>query len=460
MSKTTKNRLALLALAGLSAVASGPASAAGMTVDSKGGLEVFSLDDSDYWFKLGGRIFVDQAFFDTNDNSIYPFPSGADIRSARLNMKGGVGNHWVYKLELNFVDGEYTDDLASPGLSKFGEVFIGYAVCDDLFFSAGQISVPFGLENWASASDLPFMEMSVASDAFAPYYGIGLYGEWHGDFFTFAATAYHPGGAGTIQKGDVISTAAFVPGAGPDGSAPGSDPWGVGGRLTFAPVHDDFTVYHGGVSYRYESMNPYANSFNYIAGLEVRSRQTPDIFTNIPPNSTTENNQVWGLELAGRWGPFILQGEYMHADVSRDDVFIVNYVNVGGGDLDFYGYYVEATYVLTGETREYDFDTGTFGRVHPSCRNGAWELGVRYSYVDLIDNQAFATVAFIDPDVPFNDPTAAVVSDAIVGAVHSTTIGLTWWVSDNVRFLANYSRMDLPNNSDANALGFRAQVNW
>ena len=51
MSKMTKNKLAMLALAGLGAVASGPAFAAGMTVDTKGGLEVFELDENNYWLQ-------------------------------------------------------------------------------------------------------------------------------------------------------------------------------------------------------------------------------------------------------------------------------------------------------------------------------------------------------------------------------------------------------------------------
>ncbi len=78
MSKNDKCKLALLALAGLGVIASGPAFADSMTVDSKGGLEVFQNNSTDYWFRFGGRLMLDQAWFDVGDsNNSSAFPSGA-----------------------------------------------------------------------------------------------------------------------------------------------------------------------------------------------------------------------------------------------------------------------------------------------------------------------------------------------------------------------------------------------
>ncbi len=482
MSKMTKNKLAMLALAGLGTVASGPAlaGAGGMTVDTKGGLEVFELDGNNYWFKIGGRLFLDQAFFDADDNeNASAFPSGAHIRSARITFKGGVGHDWVYKIDL-----DHDDDPGVPGRTRLGEAFIGYSGCKNLWFALGQVSIPFGLENWQSANDTQFMEISLPSGAFAPNKGLGLYGEWHGTMFTAAGAVYEPS-AGFRATGDVLSQPAIGPfgpvpagtpiaGVGPFDSDPGSDDWGIGGRITFSPVHDDYTVYHAGVSARYENFQPNANNFDYVAGLEVLARQTPDIFTHIPPKSS-RHHDVWGFELAGRWGPFLLQGEYMLADVARDDFFGVSDLRNPPGDLDYHGWYVAASYVLTGETREYDFDSGTFGAVHPHSRRGAWEIGVRHSFVDLLDNAAFANnpyFQFIDfvpasavdvsnaPATGANNFRTGVSVQDVVGSVHSTTVGLTWWVNDNVRFMANYVRTDLPGSVDVDALGLRGQVSW
>lgn len=479
MSKMTKNKLALLALAGLGAVASGPTLASGMTVDSKGGLEVFELDENNYWFKISGRIFADQVFFDTDDDDFNSsFPSGAVISSARVTFKGGVGGNWVYKFDVDLVD-----SAGNPGRSRFGEAFVGYSGCKNFWIALGQVSIPFGLENWASSSDLPFMELSMPTSAFAPDKGIGLYAEWHGHMFTAAAALYHPA-AGFRATGDVLSVPALSPfpaspvaGTGPIDSAPGSDDTGASARVTFSPVHDDRVVYHAGVSARYENLHEHANNFNFIGGFELQSRQTPSLFTNIPPNSSKAFH-VWGFELAGRWGPFLLEGEYMIADVDRDAGFAVGDLRNPGGDLDYHGYYVEASYVLTGEAREYDFDSGTFGPVHPRSRKGAWEIGVRHSFIDLLDNPDLANsmyFPFVDfvptgsvtlvnntffPATGGNNFATGINSNNVVGSINSTTIGLTWWVNDNVRFMANYVRTHLPFSSDFDALGFRAQVTW
>ena len=66
------------------------------------------------------------------------------------------------------------------------------------------------------------------------------------------------------------------------------------------------------------------------------------------------------------------------------------------GTVFYHGGYVEALYFLTGEHRDYDKREGVFGRVIPrsnftteagdGCRGiGAWQLGVRFSYLDLND---------------------------------------------------------------------------
>ncbi len=481
MSKFNRLKLATLALAGLSTVASGSAFAASMTVDSNGGLEVFELDDKGYWFKLGGRLHIDTVMYEGGENERTKFPSGSHIRNARVTMKGGVGNNWVYKLDIDHTDAA-SNTTSNFGGASFGEAFLAYNGCRNIWIALGQVGVPFSLEGWGSANVSTFMENAHAIEAFSPSLGIGAYAEWHGDMFTLAGAIVHPR-AGTRQTGDVLSTNPLaIAGAGPFGSDPGSDPIMVGGRMTFSPVHDDYTVYHAGLSYRYQNVHDSANRVNFGSNLEVRNRQSPTIFTNIPPNSV-QNYQVWGAELAGRWGPFMLTGEYVHNTVEREGVFpLVNDPRNPGDDLTYYGFYLTASYVLTGETKEYDFVSGTFGRVHPKSHKGAWEVAARHSYVKLLDKREFnqlpvpwALPNFAAPVAPpvanggilgANTPAQGV--NDIVGNTHSTTLGLTYWVNDNVRLLANYSRINfaavnnpfMQTDVDINAFGLRAQVNW
>lgn len=465
-----KITLASLALAGLGAFTSGAAIAASMTVDSNGGLEIFEMDNQDYWFKIGGRLHLNQVWAEGGEYDRSKFPSGSHLRRARVTLKGGVGTNWVYKLDIDHLDranitlasGGGISTATSAGTAEFGEAFIGYIGCRNIWLALGQVSIPFGFEAWSSSNDLPFMELSLPSQAFAPDYGIGAYAEWHGEMFTLAGAIYHPR-AGTAQTGDVlVGSAPTVPatpaGAGPLGSDPGSDPLGYAARITFSPVHDDYTVYHFGASFRYQNLQDNANSHNFFAGMEARSRQAPFVFTNIPLNSS-EDFRVYGAELAGRWGPFSVQAEYMYAEVDRDAYSelltfagptLVLDPRRPGGDFSYDGYYVAASYVLTGEAREYDFVSGTFGRVRPKSHKGAWEVTARHSYVDLHDNGLLASQAYPTGVAPNN----------MVGAAHSTTVGLNWWVNNNVRFLANYVRTNLPNSVDIDLFGISAQVMW
>lgn len=471
MSKVTNSKLAVLALAGLGALASGPAAAGDMTVNSKGGLEVFKLEDTNYWFKIGGRLAVDQAWFDGSDANVSGFPSGSRLRYARVSFKGGVGDNWIYKIDLDF-----RDVPGAAGFAQFGEAFLGYLACKNLWFSVGQVSVPFGLENWTSATDMPFMELSLPSQAFAPDFNIGIFGQWYGQMFTLSGAIFHPGAG--IQQGYATngwfspgSPASALGGLTPPpattyGGLPGSDPLGAAARITFSPVHNDCTVYHAGISARYVDLHDTNNSFQFVTGMEARARQTPVLFTGIPFNSSDSFN-VWGFELATRCGPFMAAGEYMLAHVDRPSVPQFSSLfdhedgldpRYPGGKLDYHGYYLMVSYVLTGESKEYDFATGTFGRVHPRCKTGAWEILARYSFVNLLSgalspsstNSYLGTVYRPSLDT----------SRDMVGGAHGTTIGLTWWVSDNVRFMANYIRADLPIDNQLNIFGLRAQVNW
>jgi hypothetical protein len=68
-----------------------------------------------------------------------------------------------------------------------------------------------------------------------------------------------------------------------------------------------------------------------------------------------------------------------------------------GTGLNFYGFYADASWYLTGESRPYDQANGYFKRLVPRRnfdfgRGGAWgtfELAARFSYTDLNDANVF-----------------------------------------------------------------------
>lgn len=120
---------------------------------------------------------------------------------------------------------------------------------------------------------------------------------------------------------------------------------------------------------------------------------------------------LFGGELAGIYGPFSVQGEYIRADVDRET----------GGDPGFNGYYGYASWFLTGESRNYKADKGVFDILQPlqpfSLKTGgwgAWEVAVRYSNLDLNDEGVRG------------------------GEIDDLSFALNWYPNPYVRLMANY----------------------
>ncbi len=133
------------------------------------------------------------------------------------------------------------------------------------------------------------------------------------------------------------------------------------------------------------------------------------------------STSVLGTELAYIRGAFSAQAEWA--------VTYVNDVSVGTGPVannrSFNGGYVLASYFLTGETRLYDKEFGTFARTYVMpftnfwAKNGtiglgAWEVAVRYSYLNLNDGPVKG------------------------GVLSGTTAGLNWYWNPNMKVQFEY----------------------
>src|SRR5205814_598493 len=94
-------------------------------------------------------------------------------------------------------------------------------------------------------------------------------------------------------------------------------------------------------------------------------------------------------ELMVQWGSLIIQSEYT-ASWFNGAKAAQNLPGSSLGNVYLSGGYVESLYFLTGENRDYNRQTGVFGRVIPKETFsiakgtwGAWQLGLRYDWLDL-----------------------------------------------------------------------------
>ena len=176
-----------------------------------------------------------------------------------------------------------------------------------------------------------------------------------------------------------------------------------GGHLKFKSANGDFTMQVGG-------------------------RLMVDTGTLEVDDTTT-----WGLDAATVLGPFSLQGEYVGVSVN----------NKHESDADFNGWYAFASWFITGESRKYK--NGAFSRVTPNSivgkgGHGAWEVAARVSKIDLND------------------------ADIDGGEESNFTLGVNWYATPSIRFMANYVNVydhDKGDVSDEPAvLQFRGQIDF
>ena len=84
-------------------------------------------------------------------------------------------------------------------------------------------------------------------------------------------------------------------------------------------------------------------------------------------------------------------------------------------DIEMDGFYLQAAYTLTGETRGYKAGSGAFAAIKPKNEGGAWEVVARYEDAEV--------------DIPGRSLTAD---------LERMVLGVNWYVNKNVKFMLNY----------------------
>lgn len=336
-------------------------------------LAIPAANAADMTVKVGGRIQVDGALY---DDDVTDLGSGTEIRRARIFVAGDIAKNWEYKAQYDFSSSDQIKDLFIRYTSDIGQ------------FTIGQSKVPFGLEALTSSRYITFMERSLPVTAFAPGRRIGV--NWN------------------LQT-DAWYLQAMVFGKEANDSVVGDEGLGVAGRVTWTPVKSDGNLIHVGIDGAWvEPDSTTTNEARYRTRPEshVTDMRLVDIsLTDV--NSTT----LTDIELAGVWGGFSLQGEYLMASVDTD--------TPGVSDPDFDGYYVQASWFPGGETRPYKW--GSFQRVKA---NNAWEFAARFSSIDLND------------------------ASFMGGKEQNTTLGVNYYVNPYLRFMANYIMADVTGGPD------------
>jgi phosphate-selective porin OprO/OprP len=409
------------------------------------GLFVKSADDQ-FKFHAGGIGMIDTVWL-IGPQGNFLAPGGAangvgnasatQLRRAILQVDGTVYDQFDFIIQYDFANASNDNSGEQP--PSFGNLSsspaplnIWVQVRDVPYLGivrVGQQGKPIGFTNITGAPNLTFMERPDNNDAFyGPFdngfaLGIAAYNWSENERATWSYGIFRPA---TNVFGVALNKAY------------------VGGRVTALPLYEDDgeRLIHVG----------FGTTDGEIVQDQLRVRARPEL-RNAPgfavpvlvDTGEIPGNRQYTLapEFAAVFGSWTLAAEWAGQFLTRS---VVN--NQPQGTVFYQGGYAEVLYFLTGEVQPYDKHEGVWGRVIPRSNYqvkpgdcvrgyGAWQLGVRFSYLDL------------------NDKTVQ------GGQVYDWTVGLNWYLNASIKVQFNYvaEHRDMPTanvNGWINGFGMRA----
>jgi phosphate-selective porin OprO/OprP len=310
----------------------------------------------------------------------------AEVRRARFGVRGQFAKDFKYQLLANFG----ASDGFSSTSSTADEMWVNYAANPEMQFQFGLFKMPFSLEQMTSSNNLDFMERS-------------LIGQNDTEFIPAKETGFMLHG---VPKPGL--TYAIAASRGKSNKSAEFDGLDYIGRVTtnIAELTGSkaYTA-HLGAAY---STGEIKSGVAPASG-RTESRMQSGWFTGTALSGATTRTRQ-GLEAAFAYNGFKVQGEQ----------FNFKYDAATGSDQEIKGYYVQAVYNLTGESHAYK--DGAFGWIKPNNPidkggRGAWQVGVRMSEFDASDVS---------------------VATGKSNRATAMTYGLTWFCTDNLRFMLNY----------------------
>jgi phosphate-selective porin OprO and OprP len=350
------------------------------------GLSVAS-GDGRYSFALNGTVHSDGRFYlgdePTNDTFLF--------RRVRPQLSGKLGELISFRI---------TPEIAGNSttlLDAWADVKLGA----NTQLRIGQMKSPVSLERLASASALPFIERTFASElAGNRDIGMQLQGGFAGGAITYAAGVFN----GAVDGRNAATTNP-------------EDEFELAGRLFFEPWRNGDSALKGlgfGIAGSVGQKEGTGNDFL----PRYRSASQETVFRYLDTTAADGDHERLSPQGYFYAGPFGLLAEYITSEQE-----LRNTTTGATDSLKHEAWQVTASWVLTGETASYRgvAPKGDFGWGSASAP-GAWEFLVRLASLD-IDDDAFPT---------FADATKAVEN------ADTWALGVNWYLSRNLKTSLNY----------------------
>lgn len=394
----------------------------------------FETSDGNFTAQIRGRVQFDVAAYDqdgegplgtdyrrgsvgdaTENQRARDLSSGANFRRAQIGVEGTFFKDFGYSLGFQF-GGSGTEEGG-----RVQDVYVEYKGFENWRIRAGAFSPPANLDDAAGSADTLFLERASASELSRALAGsegragFGVLG--NGERWT----------ASLVLTGGTIGTTAF------------DEQLALVGRGTYLAINDPQLQLHVGANATW-IFQPADSGFDNTPRSPVRLRDRPEIRvdgTRLIDTGNIDATSVFapGVEIALRYKGLVVQAEHFWYQIERRRPAVGPVL----ADPDFSGYYVQASYVLTGENRRYNAQNGAFTNPRPAkfvggkddtAGGGAWEVAARYSVVDLNYNEGAAGTAL---------PAGGIRG----GRQEIWTAGLNWYLNQAVRLSADFQHVDV-----------------
>lgn len=375
--------------------------------------------------------------------------SGMNFRRVYVGVQGKVFGDWSYYLNLDFGGSGGTE---APG--RIQTAYIQYDGLAPWAFRVGAYPPPASIEDSTGSGDTIFLERNSPSNlqrGLAGGDGRDAVSVLYTGDRLFAALSYTGGkvqdAAAFDEQSAALGRASYLLVSSPDAHLL------VGANGTYIFKLPD-AVAHGAATL---ATTPGATALNSVTLSD-------------PPELTVDSNGIklantgalpadhlaqWGVEAAGNLSSLYAQAGYYGFHVARAPVAYKTYTSASAStttvvhpsDNDFSAWYVQAAWVLTGESRGYNAAAGAFAPPKPAhaFAHGGWgalELAVRYSDLNL-NSHAHDPASVITGWTGASTATYTFTNTVRGGDQRIVTVGLNWYWSSAIRFAFDYQRIDV-----------------
>ena len=410
--------------------------------------------DSGYYMQGGGAKALPAAYGPD-------LSSGTDLRRVFLGLQGKVFGDFSYY---------FLYDFGGPSTETQGHIQYAYLQYDGMApwaVRVGAFAPPLNIEDSTASGDLLFFERNSPSN---------LQRNIAGSEGRDAITVFYAGerifGAASLTGNKVQDGAKALAAAGATATPNYDEQTAVVGRFSYLAVSSADAHWIVGVNglHVFKLPDLTANGSATLSTTPGGTAAHSYALSDLPEFAVDSNgiqlvntgalsaNHVtsWGVETAGNYQNFYGQAAYTSYGVKRSPVAYNVYSGAGAFAAaavqplsnSFSGWYVQGSWIITGEARPYNPATASFSSPKPaknfSIKDGGWgalELVARYSSLDL-DSHA-------------NDATNAVTGwtgtgktytyyNTVRGGVQNiVTIGVNWFLNPAIKLALDYQYIDV-----------------